>query len=45
MQRRFHAPVVLPADPACSLLRDAVVDVDEAGRITHVGPVAGAPEA
>ncbi|MBB5853936.1 amidohydrolase family protein [Amycolatopsis umgeniensis] len=44
MQRRFHAPVVLPADPACSLLRDAVVDVDETGRITHVGPFSGAPE-
>jgi 5-methylthioadenosine/S-adenosylhomocysteine deaminase len=25
------------------VLRDAVVDVDDAGRITHVGPLAGAP--
>ncbi|MET7990424.1 amidohydrolase [Amycolatopsis sp. NPDC005232] len=44
MSHRFHAPVVLPADPACSLLRDAVVDVDDSGRITFVGPVAEAPE-
>src|SRR5690348_17209225 len=40
---RLRAPVVLPCDPACSVLRDAVVDV-EAGRITHVGPAADAPE-
>ncbi len=39
---RLHAPVVLPCDAACSVLRDAVVDVD-AGRITHVGPLASAP--
>ncbi|WP_410619482.1 amidohydrolase family protein [Amycolatopsis sp. cmx-8-4] len=44
MQRRFHAPVVLPADPSCSLLRDAVVDVDTDGRISYCGPVATAPE-
>ncbi len=44
MHRRFHAPVVLPADHSCSLLRDAVVDVDEAGRITYVGPASEAPE-
>ncbi|MEU4673879.1 amidohydrolase [Amycolatopsis sp. NPDC023774] len=44
MSHRFHAPVVLPADPACSLLRDAVVDVDDSGRIAFVGPVAEAPE-
>lgn len=44
MQRRFHAPVVLPADPSCSLLRDAVVDVDTDGRILYCGPVATAPE-
>ena len=43
MQRRFHAPVVLPADPSCSLLRDAVVDVDDTGRITYCGPAATAP--
>ncbi|MEV4051066.1 amidohydrolase [Amycolatopsis sp. NPDC049688] len=44
MQRRFHAPVVLPADPSCSLLRDAVVDVDADGRISYCGPAATAPE-
>ena len=43
MQRRFHAPVVLPADPSCSLLRDAAVDVDDTGRITYCGPAATAP--
>jgi 5-methylthioadenosine/S-adenosylhomocysteine deaminase len=41
---RFMAPVVLPCDVACSVLRDAVVDVDSSGRITHVGPAASAPE-
>ncbi|SFP83791.1 5-methylthioadenosine/S-adenosylhomocysteine deaminase [Amycolatopsis arida] len=41
--RRFTAPVVLPADPSCSVLRDGVVDVDAAGRIAHCGPAAGAP--
>jgi 5-methylthioadenosine/S-adenosylhomocysteine deaminase len=40
---RFTAPVVLPCDEACSVLRDAVVDVDDAGRITWVGPRADAP--
>ncbi|WP_409461933.1 amidohydrolase family protein [Amycolatopsis sp. GA6-003] len=44
MSRRFHAPVVLPADPSCSLLRDAVVDVDGEGRISFVGPASDAPE-
>ncbi|HWD04560.1 MAG TPA: amidohydrolase [Amycolatopsis sp.] len=44
MSQRFHAPVVLPADPACSLLRDAVVDVDDSGRITFVGPAGQAPQ-
>jgi 5-methylthioadenosine/S-adenosylhomocysteine deaminase len=44
MPRRFRAPVVLPADPSCSLLRDAVVDVDADGRISHCGPAATAPE-
>lgn len=43
MQRRFHAPVVLPADASCSLLRDAVVDVDTDGRISYCGPAATAP--
>jgi 5-methylthioadenosine/S-adenosylhomocysteine deaminase len=40
---RLAAPVVLPCDPQCSVLRDAVVDVDAAGQITHVGPRATAP--
>jgi 5-methylthioadenosine/S-adenosylhomocysteine deaminase len=45
---RFAAPVVLPCDAACSVLRDGVVDVaesgDDAGRITFVGPAGSAPE-
>ncbi|OLT17672.1 ethylammeline chlorohydrolase [Pseudonocardia sp. CNS-139] len=41
---RLTAPVVLPCDPACSVLRDAAVDVDAGGRITYVGPLATAPE-
>jgi 5-methylthioadenosine/S-adenosylhomocysteine deaminase len=41
---RLHAPVVLPCDPACSVVRDAVVDVDEAGRIAYCGPLDGAPQ-
>jgi 5-methylthioadenosine/S-adenosylhomocysteine deaminase len=40
---RLIAPVVLPCDPRCSVLRDAVVDVDADGRIAHVGPRATAP--
>lgn len=40
---RFTAPVVLPCDPACSVLRDGVVDVSAEGRITFVGPRASAP--
>lgn len=40
---RFTAPVVLPCDPACSVLRDGVVDVSVEGRITFVGPRASAP--
>jgi len=35
---------VLPCDPACSVLRNAAVDVAD-GRITWVGPVAEAPPA
>jgi 5-methylthioadenosine/S-adenosylhomocysteine deaminase len=42
MSLRLHAPVVLPCDPSCSVLRDAVVDVVD-GRITHVGPSTSAP--
>ncbi|HET9118640.1 MAG TPA: amidohydrolase family protein [Pseudonocardiaceae bacterium] len=40
---RLTAPVVLPCDEQCTVLRDAVVDVDDAGRIRHVGPSDTAP--
>ncbi|SHE60811.1 amidohydrolase family protein [Streptoalloteichus hindustanus] len=40
---RLHAPVVLPCDAECTVLRDAVVDVDNSGRIVHCGPRADAP--
>ncbi|HEX5404028.1 MAG TPA: amidohydrolase [Pseudonocardiaceae bacterium] len=43
MAQRLHAPAVLPCDPACAVLRDAVVDVTADGRIGHVGPAASAP--
>ena len=33
--RRLHSPVVLPCDASMSVLRDAVVDVDDDGRIVH----------
>jgi 5-methylthioadenosine/S-adenosylhomocysteine deaminase len=42
---RLRAPVVLLCDEQCTVLRDAVVDVDSAGRIAHVGPAASAPPA
>ncbi|WP_346126796.1 amidohydrolase [Lentzea roselyniae] len=42
MSMRLHAPVVLPCDSSCSVLRDAVVDVVD-GRITYVGGAAEAP--
>jgi 5-methylthioadenosine/S-adenosylhomocysteine deaminase len=42
MSLRLHAPVVLPCDPSCSVLRDAVVDVVD-GRITYVGGASDAP--
>lgn len=41
--RRLHAPAVLPCDGSVRVLRDAVVDVDDAGRIAFVGPAADAP--
>lgn len=41
---RLAAPVVLPCDEPCTVLRDAVVDVDDTGRISHLGPRAAAPE-
>ena len=40
---RLAAPVALPCDPDCSVLRDAVIDVDAAGRLGYCGPRAGAP--
>jgi 5-methylthioadenosine/S-adenosylhomocysteine deaminase len=40
---RLSAPIVLPCDPACGVLRDAVVDVDAAGRLGYVGPASSAP--
>ena len=42
---RFTAPVVLPCAPGCPVLRDGVVDVDDAGRIAWVGPRPAAPAA
>lgn len=42
---RLTAPVVLPCDAACSVVRDAVVDVDAEGRLGYVGPRASAPQA
>ncbi|MFK4105114.1 amidohydrolase family protein [Streptomyces sp. NPDC019531] len=43
ISRRFLAPVVLPADPTCSVLRDAVVDVGPDGRIAYCGAASAAP--
>lgn len=43
MSLRLHAPVVLPCDESCSVLRDAVVDVSSDGRIGYVGPAPDAP--
>jgi 5-methylthioadenosine/S-adenosylhomocysteine deaminase len=40
---RLVAPVLLPCDPGCSVLRDAVLDVDADGRISYVGPRSAAP--
>lgn len=44
MSIRLAAPVVLPCDPRCSVVRDAVVDVDDEGRIAWCGPRRQAPE-
>lgn len=41
---RLHAPIVLPCDASCTVVRDAVVDVDETGRISYCGPSQQAPE-
>ena len=42
---RLVAPVVLPCDELCTVLRDAVVDVDSTGRISYVGSSTEAPAA
>ncbi|MGH3755251.1 MAG: amidohydrolase family protein [Pseudonocardiaceae bacterium] len=42
---RLTAPVVLTCDERCTVLREAVLDVDAAGRIGHLGPSSGAPAA
>ncbi|WP_018330525.1 amidohydrolase family protein [Actinomycetospora chiangmaiensis] len=41
--RRLSAPLVLTCEGTPVPLRDAVVDVDDDGRITFVGPAADAP--
>ncbi len=40
---RLTAPLALPCDPTCSVLRDAVVDVEADGRLGYCGPRSGAP--
>ena len=40
---RLHAPIALPCDPACTVIRDAVLDVDEQGRVVFCGPRAEPP--
>ncbi|GAA0651552.1 amidohydrolase [Kutzneria viridogrisea] len=40
---RLQAPVVLPCDESCSVLRDAAVDVGADGRIEYCGPLSSAP--
>jgi 5-methylthioadenosine/S-adenosylhomocysteine deaminase len=42
LTRRYLAPVALPADSEFSVVRDAVVDVNEDGRIAYCGPAAEA---
>jgi 5-methylthioadenosine/S-adenosylhomocysteine deaminase len=42
---RLTAPVILPCDPGCSVLRDGALDVDSGGRIVWCGPEADAPPA
>ncbi|MEU3272251.1 amidohydrolase [Saccharomonospora sp. NPDC006951] len=43
MTKRLRSPVVLPVDPTCSVVRDGVVDIDDAGRIGYCGRRADAP--
>ncbi|WP_460958402.1 amidohydrolase family protein [Parasphingorhabdus pacifica] len=40
---RLHAPMALPCDAPCSVIRDAVVDVDDTGRVFYCGPRSQAP--
>ena len=40
---RLTAPLALPCDPSCSVLRDAVVDIETDGRLGYCGPRTGAP--
>ena len=40
---RLTAPLALPCDPACTVLRDAVVDIEADGRLGYCGPRARAP--
>lgn len=40
---RLHAPMLLPCDPACSVVRDAVVDIDVHGRLAYCGTREQAP--
>jgi 5-methylthioadenosine/S-adenosylhomocysteine deaminase len=42
---RLAAPLVLPCDPGCSVVRDGVVDVGADGRIAWCGPEVDAPAA
>lgn len=42
---RLTAPVLLPCDPACSVVRDGVLDVAGDGRIAWCGPASEAPPA
>lgn len=42
---RLVAPVILPCDPSCSVLRDGALDLDADGRISWVGPLTEAPPA
>ena len=41
---RLSAPVLLLCDPACTVVRDGVLDVTADGRIGYAGPAATAPE-
>jgi 5-methylthioadenosine/S-adenosylhomocysteine deaminase len=43
--RRLTAPVLLPCDLACSVVRDGVLDIADDGRILWCGPRAQAPSA